>query len=46
MGQSRSRIVVGTVRCVACNLGRLVLLALQSHAQLVAENLFLRRQLA
>jgi putative transposase len=46
MTQSRSRIVVRTVLRVADDTVRLVALALRSHAQLAAENLFLRKQLA
>src|SRR5687767_5852441 len=46
MAHSRSLIVVCTVLRVASDVLRAVLLALRSHAQLAAENLFLRKQLA
>src|SRR2546428_11237837 len=46
MAQPRSRIVVCTVLRVASDILRLVSLAMRSRAQLAAENLFLRKQLA
>ena len=46
MAQSQSRIVVPTVLRVASDILRLASLALRSRAQLAAENLFLRKQLA
>jgi putative transposase len=46
MAQSRSRAALRTVLRVACDLVRLVSASGRSHAQLAAENLFLRKQLA
>jgi hypothetical protein len=46
MAQSRSRAALRTVLRIACDLLRLVSAAGRSHAQLAAENLFLRKQLA
>jgi hypothetical protein len=49
MTQSRSRVFVRTIRCVAADVLRFassMLRMLRSHAQLAAENLFLRKQLA
>ena len=47
MAQSRSRAALRTVLRIACDLLRLVsAAAVRSHAQLAAENLFLRKQLA
>jgi len=46
MVQSRSRAALRTVLRVACDLLRLASAAGRSHAQLAAENLFLKKQLA
>jgi putative transposase len=46
MAQSRCRAAVRTVLRIACDLLRLLSAAVRSHAQLAAENLFLRKQLA
>jgi transposase InsO family protein len=46
MTQSRSRVFVRTIRCVAADVLRFAASMLRSHAQLAAENLFLRKQLA
>ena len=46
MAQPRSPVVMCTVLRIASDILRLVSLAMQSHAQLAAENLFLRKQLA
>src|SRR6266851_10325183 len=46
MAQSRSRAAVRTVLHIVCDLLRLLSAAVRSHAQLAAENLFLRKQLA
>jgi len=46
MAQSRSVAALRTVLRIACDLLRLVSAAGRSHAQLAAENLFLRKQLA
>src|SRR6266849_848197 len=46
MAQSRSRAAVRTILHIACDLLRLLSAAVRSHAQLAAENLFLRKQLA
>jgi putative transposase len=46
MAQSRSRAALRTIRRIARDLLRLVLAAVRSHAELAAENLFLRKQLA
>src|SRR5882672_8108490 len=46
MAQSRSRAALQTVLRLACDLLRLVSATGRSHAQLAAENLFLRKQLA
>jgi hypothetical protein len=46
MAQSRSRTALRTVLRIAFDLLRLVSAAVRSHAQLAAENLFLRKQLA
>ena len=46
MAQSRSRAAVRTVLRIAGDVLRLVSAAVRSHAQLAAENLFLRKQLA
>lgn len=46
MAQPRSPIVVCTLLRIASDILRLVSLAMRSHAQLAAENLFLRKQLA
>src|SRR5216683_6655016 len=46
MAQSRSGTALRTVLNIACDLLRLVSTAGRSHAQLAAENLFLRKQLA
>jgi hypothetical protein len=46
MAESRSRSALRTVLRIACDLVRLVLAAGRSRAQLSAENLFLRKQLA
>src|SRR5712692_7410605 len=46
MAQSRSRVALRTTLRIACDFLRLVSSAVRSHAQLAAENLFLRKQLA
>jgi putative transposase len=46
MVQSRSRTALRTVLRIACDLLRLVSAAGRSHAQLAAENLFVKKQLA
>jgi putative transposase len=46
MSQSRPRILVRTILCVATDFVSLVSSAFRSRAQLAAENLFLRKQLA
>src|SRR6266849_6472815 len=46
MAQSRSGTALRTVLNIACDLLRLVSTAVRSHAQLAAENLFLRKELA
>ena len=46
MSQSRSRVFVRTIRGVAADVLRFASSMLRSHAQLPAENLFLRKQLA
>ena len=46
MAQSRPRAALQTVPRIACDLLRLALTAARSHAQLAAENLFLKKQLA
>src|SRR6266849_10135221 len=46
MAQSRSGTALRTVLNIACDLLRLVSAAGRSHAQLAAENLFLKKQLA
>jgi hypothetical protein len=46
MTQSRSRGFLRTIRCVAADVLRFASSMLRSHAQLAAENLFLRKQLA
>ncbi len=46
MAESRSRAALRTVLRVACDLLRLVSASGRSHAQLSAENLFLKKQLA
>ena len=46
MTQSRSRVLLRTIRCVAADVLRFASSMLRSHAQLAAENLFLRKQLA
>jgi hypothetical protein len=46
MTQSRSRAAVRTVLRIAGDVLRLVSIAVRSHTQLAAENLFLRKQLA
>ena len=46
MAESRSRSALRTVLRIACDLVRLVSAAGRSRAQLSAENLFLRKQLA
>jgi hypothetical protein len=46
MAQSRSRAALRTVLRFACDILLLVSAAARSHAQLAAENLFLRKQLA
>src|SRR5713101_9942540 len=46
MAQSRSRAAVRTILHIACDLLRLLSAAVRSHAQLAAENLFLKKQLA
>src|SRR5687767_11358448 len=46
MAQPRSRIVLRTVPRMVSDILRLISLAIRSHAQLAAENLFLRKQLA
>src|SRR5262245_40107550 len=46
MTPSRSRVCVRTIRRVAADVLRFVSSMLRSHAQLAAENLFLRKQLA
>lgn len=46
MTQSRSRVFLRTIRCVAADVLRFASSPLRSHAQLAAENLFLRKQLA
>jgi hypothetical protein len=43
MAKSRSRAARRTVLRIACDLLRLVSAAVRSHAQLAAENLFLRK---
>ena len=46
MAQSRCRTALRNILRIACDLLRLVSTAVRSHAQLAAENLFLRKQLA
>ena len=46
MAKSRSGAALRTILRIACDLLRLVSAAGRSHAQLAAENLFLRKQLA
>jgi hypothetical protein len=46
MAQSRSRLNVGTILRVSADVLRFASSMLRSHAQLAAENLFLRKQLA
>ncbi len=46
MTQGRFHASVDTVWRIVRDLGRLVVIACHSHAQLAAENLFLRKQLA
>jgi putative transposase len=46
MAQSRSRAALRTVLRLTCDVLRLVSAAARSHAELAAENLFLRKQLA
>jgi hypothetical protein len=46
MTQSRSRAFVRMIRCVAADVLRLASSMVRSHAQLAAENLFLRKQLS
>src|SRR5690348_12555393 len=46
MSQSRPRILIQTICRVADDLVAFISLVFRSHAQLAAENLFLRKQLA
>jgi len=46
MTQSRFRVFLRTIRCVAGDVQRFASSLLRSHAKLAAENLFLRKQLA
>jgi hypothetical protein len=46
MFESRSCAALRTVLCIVCDILRLISTAVRSRAQLAAENLFLRKQLA